>query len=113
MEYNCLIERAITLGGAPRGAEGKDEALVAKRLAYIGIHGVTQYTIAEKGMWKPFTPLLGETFELQTDDFKFLSEQVSLDPPILANVCIGKNPEARYVFWNNQATSTRFTGSSL
>jgi len=64
-------------------------------------------------MWKPFNPVLGETFEYQTDNFQFLSEQVSADPQVVANYCLGKNPEAKYVFWNNQSTSTKFTGSSL
>ena len=33
---------------------------------------------------KPFNPLLGETFEIVTDDFKFIGEHVSNKPPISA-----------------------------
>jgi hypothetical protein len=30
--------------------------------------------------WKPFNPILGETFEWQEGDLRFLSEQVSMWP---------------------------------
>lgn len=33
---------------------------------------------------KPFNPLLGETFELVTPDFKIIAEQVSHHPPVTA-----------------------------
>jgi hypothetical protein len=34
---------------------------------------------------KPFNPILGETYELIGDGWKFLSEQVSHHPPISAS----------------------------
>lgn len=35
-------------------------------------------------MSKPFNPLLGETYELVTPDFRMISEAVSHQPPVTA-----------------------------
>ena len=40
---------------------------------------------------KPFNPMLGETYELVTEDFRWISEQVSHHPPITAYYQEGKN----------------------
>jgi len=45
---------------------------------------MVQLTSLDQGFNKPFNPLLGETYELQTDEFKFIAEQVSHHPPITA-----------------------------
>jgi hypothetical protein len=39
---------------------------------------------------KPFNPMLGETYELVTEDFRWFSEQVSHHPPISAFIQEGK-----------------------
>jgi hypothetical protein len=62
MEYNQLLDKA---------AEETDSL---RRLALIATHGVSCWTNIEYGTSKPFNPLLGETYELQTDDFKLLAE---------------------------------------
>lgn len=59
------------------------------RIAYITAFGLTQYANIEDRTLKPFNPVLGETFELLTPDFKFMAEQVSHHPPISA--CCGYN----------------------
>ena len=38
---------------------------------------------------KPFNPMLGETYELVTPKYRFMAEQVSHHPPILAINCQG------------------------
>jgi len=43
-------------------------------MAIVGVFGISIYTIIEKINTKPFNPLLGETYELVTDDFEFISE---------------------------------------
>jgi hypothetical protein len=43
-------------------------------MAVVGVFGISILTILEKANTKPFNPLLGETFELVTDDFEFISE---------------------------------------
>ena len=40
-----------------------------KRLALVAVYTVTVQTVAEKSITKPFNPLLGETFEMETDNF--------------------------------------------
>ena len=46
--------------------------------------GVANYASNIDRIKKPFNPILGETYELITTDFKFISEQVSHHPPISA-----------------------------
>ena len=46
--------------------------------------------------FKPFNPLLGETFELVTSDFRYYSEMVSHHPPILCVNGQGKNYEMSF-----------------
>ena len=99
MEYNHIIDRSLEL---------KDKY---QRLAYLGAYAASQLTTCERTATKPFNPLLGETYEMVTDEFEFLSEQVSHHPPITANYCKGKS--SNYTLWNNQKTNTKFTGKCL
>ena len=69
------------------------------RLAIVAVFGATMTSRAEKDASKPFNPLLGETYELITDNFVFLAEQVSHHPPVSANYCKGR--KANYIYWNN------------
>lgn len=80
-----------------------------RRLALIAVHQVTALSIAEKITTKPFNPLLGETFEMKTDQFEYLAEQVSHHPPVAACYCRGKN----YTFYTCQKTNTSFNGKML
>jgi len=61
--------------------------------------------------WKPFNPLLGETYEFQNDSIEAFSEQVSHHPPITANYCRGK--KERFLIWNNLLTKSKFRGTCL
>jgi hypothetical protein len=99
LEYNHILDEAIMLTSQEM------------RLAYIGVHAITQVTICERNATKPFNPILGETYEFVTDDFEFISEQVTHHPPITANFCRGK--KSNYTIWNNQKTNTKFTGKSM
>lgn len=101
MEYNQLLDKTALI------KEGGPE----KRLAWIAVYAAAQLTICERNCTKPFNPLLGETYEYVTDDFEFLSEQVSHHPPVTANYCRGR--KTKYVLYNNQKTNTKFTGKSL
>ena len=47
-------------------------------------HFMMQYGVSCGRTKKPFNPMLGETYELVTEDFKFISEQVSHHPPVSA-----------------------------
>lgn len=45
-----------------------------RRLAFVSAYVVTNLTCIERNVTKPFNPLLGETFELETPTFRFLAE---------------------------------------
>jgi hypothetical protein len=83
----------------------------AQRMAYMAVYCASMSTIAERNVSKPFNPLLGETFEHETDEFECVAEQVSHHPPITANYCRGK--KTNYTFWNNQLSKTKFTGKCV
>lgn len=80
-------------------------------MAYMAVYCASMSTIAERNVSKPFNPLLGETFEHETDEFECVAEQVSHHPPITANYCRGK--KTNYTFWNNQLSKTKFTGKCV
>ena len=100
MEYNHILDKLAVLQGDP-----------SYRLAYMAVYAAAQLTICERNANKPFNPLLGETYEFVTDDFEFLSEQVSHHPPVTANYCRGK--KTKYILQNNQKTNTKFSGKCM
>ena len=61
-----------------------EEECSLKRLGLVAASIVAGFSLCEKGTSKPFNPLLGETFELVTNEWRFLSEQVSHHPPVSA-----------------------------
>ena len=72
MEYEDLLVKA----------NNWDDSLL--RIAYISAFNASQYANLEERNLKPWNPVLGETYELLTNNFKFFSEQVSHHPPITA-----------------------------
>ena len=55
------------------------------RMAYIMAFSVAGYSLTiDRPFKKPFNPILGETFEFESKDFQFVSEQVSHHPPVSA-----------------------------
>ena len=79
------------------------------RIAYLTAYYIGEYGQHLNRTRKPFNPLLGETFELVSPDFKFLAEQVSHHPPISAFHCESE----QYEFWGNNSIKTVFWGKSL
>ncbi|GAB66593.1 oxysterol-binding protein/PH domain containing protein [Plasmodium cynomolgi strain B] len=57
------------------------------RLAYVTAFTISPYASVIGRTFKPFNPLLGETYELTHRKFFFLSEQVVHHPPITAYHC--------------------------
>jgi len=45
-----------------------------KRLAIVATYVITNLTVLERNATKPFNPLLGETYELVTDKYRFIAE---------------------------------------
>lgn len=65
-------------------AETAQEPNSLRRLAKTIVHNLIQYNLTKSRTKKPFNPMLGETYELVTEDFRWISEQVSHHPPITA-----------------------------
>ena len=76
----------------------------------MAIYSATLLTPIERSSTKPFNPLLGETFELETPTFKFIAEQVSHHPPVTALHCTGNSG---YKVWSCNRAKTKFTGKNL
>ena len=45
-----------------------------KRLIYTTAFNLSQFNIQKIRIKKPFNPMLGETYELVTEDFRFIAE---------------------------------------
>lgn len=98
-EYAELLNQA---------AEARDPF---SRIALIGTFLMVQLSSIAEGFNKPFNPMLGETYELQTEKFNFIAEQVSHHPPITAWSCEAKDKS--YRAWSQFETTTKFTGQYL
>jgi hypothetical protein len=76
------------------------------RLAYVSVCFCIRYAAQENRSTKPFNPLLGETYELVTDKYRFIAEQVSHHPPISAFNMQGN----RFEVFTQNITSLKFNG---
>ena len=94
VEYNELLEKAAS----------EPNSLI--RLAYITSYIASRYFSVIGHMNKPFNSLLGETFELVTSKYRFISEQVSHHPPITAYHC----ESDQYVVFAQARTTMKFNG---
>ena len=53
-------------------------------MAFVAMSQIAGFMQVKGRLGKPFNPLLGETYELVTPEFRMLTEKVSHDPPIVA-----------------------------
>ena len=79
------------------------------RIALVACFAVSGYSVTSHRHMKPFNPLLGETFELERDGFRLISEQVSHHPPVSALHC----DHQVYSFWGQTEIKTTFKGTYL
>ncbi|KAK1793975.1 hypothetical protein P4O66_010878 [Electrophorus voltai] len=83
-----------------------------QRMVYIAAFAISGYATAQyRNRYKPFNPVLGETFECVREDrgFRYIGEQVSHHPPISACHAVSEN----FCFWQDQRWRNRFWGKSL
>ena len=97
LSYNSLLLKA---------SECEDSTL---RLAYIASFIVSSYASSDCRTMKPFNPLLGETFDLERDGFRLITEQVSHHPPVSALHC----EHEEYCFSASTEVKTNFKGTYL
>ncbi|KAI4903656.1 hypothetical protein NFI96_033591 [Prochilodus magdalenae] len=83
-----------------------------QRMVYIAAFAISGYATAQyRNRYKPFNPVLGETFECIREDrgFRYISEQVCHHPPISA--CHAQSDN--FCFWQDQRWKNKFWGKSL
>lgn len=86
--------------------KASQEQSSTKRMFYVAARQVCSQFVIPGRCGKPFNPLLGETFELVTPEYRFFSEMVSHHPPIFASSCEGEGYEYRRC----SETVQQFTG---
>jgi oxysterol-binding protein 1 len=64
--------------------QGADSSDSQYRLICCALFGILQHSFSIDRFKKPFNPILGETYEYVTEDYRYVSEQVSHHPPISA-----------------------------
>jgi len=97
MEYTDLLDKA----------DQSDDP--NERFAWLAAYCVSPFGSAERA-WKPFNPILGETFELEIGNgVRYLAEQVSHHPP----VCAAHAENKHFMYDLVSAPTTRFLGNSL
>ncbi|KAJ1567061.1 hypothetical protein HK405_007324 [Cladochytrium tenue] len=100
LEYSELIESAA------RSDDPVD------RIALVAAFAVSGYaSTVNRPARKPFNPLLGETYELVSEErgFRYLAEKVSHHPPIM--VCHAESDH--YLFAQDNLLKTKFWGKSM
>uniref|UniRef100_A0A671WZA8 Oxysterol-binding protein n=1 Tax=Sparus aurata TaxID=8175 RepID=A0A671WZA8_SPAAU len=83
-----------------------------QRMVYIAAFAISGYSTATfRNRYKPFNPVLGETYECIREDrsFRIISEQVCHHPPISACHAESEN----FSFWQDQRWKNKFWGKSL
>ncbi|XP_029945551.1 oxysterol-binding protein-related protein 7-like isoform X2 [Salarias fasciatus] len=83
-----------------------------ERMVYVAAFSISGYAWATwRYRYKPFNPVLGETYESHRDDrgFHYVSEQVSHHPPISACHAESEN----FTFWQDQRWKNKFWGKSV
>ena len=104
LEYSELLEQANECSNS------------CERLAYVAAFVASGYSSTDNRLFKPFNPLLAETYECVREDkkFRFFSEKVVHHPTVIAwhSESIGSEVPA-YEFYGNIATRNKFTGSTM
>ncbi|CAM8975414.1 unnamed protein product [Rhodiola kirilowii] len=96
MEYSYLLDQAD---------ECEDPHM---RLVYASSWAISVYYAFQR-TWKPFNPILGETYEMEHGGVQFLSEQVNHHPPM--SVAHAENQHFTYDLTSK--LKTKFLGNSL
>lgn len=72
MEYTDLLKQA----------DQNDDPKM--RMLLVIAFSISQYKGPDNRLYKPFNPILGETYELLTPEYRYFAEQVSHHPPVTA-----------------------------
>ncbi|XP_051526776.1 oxysterol-binding protein-related protein 7-like isoform X2 [Myxocyprinus asiaticus] len=83
-----------------------------QRMVYVAAFSISGYAWASwRNRYKPFNPVLGETYESVREDrgFQYVAEQVSHHPPLSACHAESEN----FAFWQDQRWKNKFWGKSV
>ncbi|KAK2836134.1 hypothetical protein Q7C36_014003 [Tachysurus vachellii] len=83
-----------------------------ERMVYMAVFSISGYAWASwRNRYKPFNPVLGETYESIREDrgFRYIAEQVSHHPPVSACHAESEN----FTFWQDQRWKNKFWGKSV
>ncbi|XP_044741981.1 oxysterol-binding protein-related protein 1-like [Chrysoperla carnea] len=80
-----------------------------ERIKYVAAFAVSALASNWERLGKPFNPLLGETYELERENFRIVCEQVSHHPPISAFHADSKD----WVFHGSVHPKLKFWGKSV
>ncbi|XP_030649121.1 oxysterol-binding protein-related protein 7-like [Chanos chanos] len=83
-----------------------------QRMVYVAAFSISGYAWASwRYRYKPFNPVLGETYESVREDrgFRYMAEQVSHHPPLSACHAESEN----FTFWQDQRWKNKFWGKSV
>uniref|UniRef100_A0A673JPH7 Oxysterol-binding protein n=1 Tax=Sinocyclocheilus rhinocerous TaxID=307959 RepID=A0A673JPH7_9TELE len=83
-----------------------------ERMVYVAAFSISGYAWASwRNRYKPFNPVLGETYENVREDhgFRYIAEQVSHHPPLSA--CHAESDN--FSFWQDQRWKNKFWGKSV
>ncbi|XP_076864400.1 oxysterol-binding protein-related protein 7-like isoform X2 [Brachyhypopomus gauderio] len=83
-----------------------------QRMVYVAVFSISGYAWASwRNRYKPFNPVLGETYESIREDrgFRYVAEQVSHHPPVSACHAESEN----FTFWQDQRWKNKFWGKSV
>ncbi|KAG6477970.1 hypothetical protein ZIOFF_061402 [Zingiber officinale] len=102
LEYSYLVDQASEWGKEGNGL---------MRMLNVAAFAVSAYASTDGRSFKPFNPLLGETYEADYPDkgLRFFSEKVSHHPVIVAYHCEGKG----WKFWGDSNLKSKFWGRSI
>jgi len=82
------------------------------RIQWVAAFAVSSISPNLGRMSKPFNPLLGETYQMSTGDFRVVYEQVGHHPPVSAFHAEGRGP-VPYTYRGSVCPKTKFWGKSV
>ncbi|XP_032690019.1 oxysterol-binding protein-related protein 2 [Odontomachus brunneus] len=97
MEYARLLKLA-----------SQEESSIS-RLQYVAAFAVSALASNWERLGKPFNPILGETYELEREDFRIICEQVSHHPPVSAFYADSED----FIFHGSIHPKLKFWGKSI
>eukprot|EP00923_Selenidium_pygospionis_P007084 GHVN01012200.1.p1 GENE.GHVN01012200.1~~GHVN01012200.1.p1 ORF type:complete len:682 (+),score=171.94 GHVN01012200.1:230-2047(+) len=98
-QYSSLLKQAAT------------KTASVERLALVSLFAITPFASAEGRTYKPFNPLLGETFEHRHNGFRFLCEQVGHHPPTTAYHM--SDDDGDFSAYGHVMVKNKFTGKTI